>query len=193
MARLIKKSKVNTQNVATMAVVALVAVIAGGVIMIANNTSTPKLSNRAAEPKVDWASGNQPNVSPTPTLAMGVRVFDQPNCYATGGCVSADYNADCPGGSCWGAVGEYNAESMQLKGYTSITFYTQPNYQGTAVTMNATNWDFGANRNTFASYRLGSVCPVRPECLWVTLPPGVTHRCYMPDKQDFCPNWPTNP
>jgi hypothetical protein len=191
MARLIKKSKVNTQNVVTMAVVALVAVIAGGVIMIANNTSTPKLSNRAAEPKVDWASN--PSVpSPTPTLAIsGVRVFDRPNCYAYGDCVKADIASDCPGGTCWGAVGEYNVESMQIKGYESVTFYTQPNYQGTAVTMNAANWDFGANRNAFASFRLGTPCTPRPECAYVTLPPGQKHRCYMPDK--FCSNWPSNP
>jgi hypothetical protein len=47
MARL---SKVNhTQNIMTIAVVMFLAVIAGGVIMIANNTSTPKLTNKAAE------------------------------------------------------------------------------------------------------------------------------------------------
>jgi hypothetical protein len=72
MARL---SKVNhTQNIMTIAVVMFLAVIAGGVIMIANNTSTPKLTNKAAELTGKMALGTDklspevPAVSPTPPI-----------------------------------------------------------------------------------------------------------------------------
>jgi hypothetical protein len=49
---------------------------------------------------------------------------------------------------------------MEIRGLASVTYYTGPNYTGTAVQYNTTTSDFGAYRNLFQSFQLGSVLPV---------------------------------
>jgi hypothetical protein len=119
-------------NLVTVAMVALVAVIAGGVIMIANNTYTPKPSNKAAELmggsiSVDGkdAPASVPCVDPGPDQ---VTFYD--GSYFGPGCYGVDSIGNYPS-----VV--YNTDSIKVGKNVQATLYTGANYTGNSITITA--------------------------------------------------------
>jgi hypothetical protein len=133
MPRMIKKSTApNAQSLLTLGVVALVAVIAGGVIMIANNTYTPKPSNKAAEltggtvsSDGKYAPANVPCVDPGPDqVTFYDGAYFQPGCYGVDGI-----------GNYPSVV--YNTDSIKVGNNVQATLYTGANYTGNSITITA--------------------------------------------------------